>query len=162
MGLKNFMKRGSQDEKSQQNSSSNSTVSTLAPPGMEMNEKTPFTPQPTSHNGTPHRTPGVSGHSTPAFGSRRNSFSGSMRSQQSYWMEDIKHEVMVNYLFQQQCSALWVGDGSGQVEGVLLRKSRGYYMSCPPQLIESPFGHAIAQMNCQVSSVLLTFSFASI
>ncbi|KAF1991362.1 hypothetical protein K402DRAFT_322851 [Aulographum hederae CBS 113979] len=73
------------------------------------------------------------------------------RSQQSFWMEDIKHEVMVNYLFQQQCSALWVGDGSGQVEGVLLKKSRGYYMSCPPQLVDSPFGQAVTTMNCQVA-----------
>jgi len=65
-------------------------------------------------------------------------------------MEDIKHEVMVNYLFQQQCSALWVGDGSGQLEGIMLRKAKGFYMSCPPQLVDSPFGLACAALNVQV------------
>ena len=65
-------------------------------------------------------------------------------------MDDIKHEVMVNYLFQQQCSALWVGDGSGTLEGVMLRKARNSYMSCPPQLVESPFGMACAALNVQV------------
>lgn len=65
-------------------------------------------------------------------------------------MEDIKHEVMVNHLFQQQCSRLWIGDGSGELEGVLLRKTRGLYMACPPQLSESTFAHACAAMNLQV------------
>jgi hypothetical protein len=64
-------------------------------------------------------------------------------------MDDIKHEVMVNYLFQQQCSALWVGDGSGNLEGVMLRKARNFYMSCPPQLVDSPFGIACAALNVQ-------------
>lgn len=65
-------------------------------------------------------------------------------------LEEIKHEVMVNYLYQQQCSHLWVSDGSGEVEGVLLRKSRGHYMACPPQLGNSPFAMACSALNVQV------------
>ncbi|KAM0813025.1 putative Glycosyltransferase 2-like domain-containing protein [Seiridium cardinale] len=86
---------------------------------------------------------------TPHFGSSRNSISGrSTRSNgSSVFMDDIKHEVMVNYLYQQQCSHLWVSDGSGEVEGVLLRKARGQYMACPPQLAESPFSIAAAALN---------------
>lgn len=88
---------------------------------------------------------------TPQFGSSRNSISG--RSQNSsIFMDDIKHEVMVNYLYQQQCSHLWVSDGSGEVEGVLLRKSRGQYMACPPQLADSPFAIAASALNLPVSS----------
>ncbi|KOS21086.1 Glucans biosynthesis glucosyltransferase H [Escovopsis weberi] len=69
---------------------------------------------------------------------------------------------MVNYLYQQQCSQLWVGDGSGEVEGVLLRKSRGHYMACPPQLANSPFAFACAALNLQCamtvnSRVIKTF-----
>ncbi|KAF7536266.1 hypothetical protein G7054_g4680 [Neopestalotiopsis clavispora] len=83
---------------------------------------------------------------TPHFGSSRNSVSG--RSQtSSVFMDDIKHEVMVNYLYQQQCSHLWVSDGSGEVEGVLLRKVRGQYMACPPQLADSPFAAAATALN---------------
>lgn len=65
-------------------------------------------------------------------------------------IDEIKHEVMVNYLYQQQCSQLWVGDDSGIVEGVLLRKVRGQYMACPPQLGLSPFAIACAALNVQV------------
>ena len=65
-------------------------------------------------------------------------------------LDEIKHEVMVNYLYQQQCGRLWVSDGSGEVEGVLLRKRRGEYMACPPGLQYSSFGQACAALNVQV------------
>lgn len=84
---------------------------------------------------------------TPNFGSSRNSLSG---GSSSMFLDDIKHEVMVNYLYQQQCSHLWVADGSGEVEGVLLRKSRGNYMACPPRLASSVFANACATLNVQV------------
>ncbi|OAA52289.1 Glycosyl transferase, family 2 [Beauveria brongniartii RCEF 3172] len=90
-----------------------------------------------------------SGHSTPS-------------NQSSYMLDEIKHEVMVNYLYQQQCSQLWVSDGSGEIEGVLLRKSRGQYMACPPQLVHSPFAQACCALNVQCamtvnSRVIKTF-----
>ena len=91
---------------------------------------------------------------TPRFGnSRPQSLSGrSVRSNgSSMFLDDIKHEVMVNYLYQQQCSHLWVSDGSGEIEGVILRKARGQYMACPPQLGNSPFAMACAALNVQVS-----------
>jgi len=90
---------------------------------------------------------------TPRFSSRPQSISGrSVRSNgSSMFLDDIKHEVMVNYLYQQQCSQLWVSDGSGEVEGVLLRKTRGQYMACPPQLGNSPFAQACAALNVQVT-----------
>lgn len=64
--------------------------------------------------------------------------------------EDMKHEVMVNHLYQQQCSRLWVSDGSGEIEGVLLRESRGRYLACPQQLGNSHFAQACAELNFQV------------
>ncbi|KAI4127135.1 MAG: hypothetical protein LQ347_004731, partial [Umbilicaria vellea] len=97
--------------------------------------------------------------STPRFGSSRASLAPSTRSS---FVDDIKHEVMVNYLYQQQCSHLWVSDGSGELEGVLLRKARNLYMACPPQLAQSAFAVACAALNCQVamtvnSRVIKTF-----
>ncbi|KXX82327.1 Glucans biosynthesis glucosyltransferase H [Madurella mycetomatis] len=101
---------------------------------------------------------------TPRYSSRPQSISGrSVRSNgSSIFLDDIKHEVMVNYLYQQQCSHLWVSDGSGEIEGVLLRKSRGQYMACPPQLGSSPFALACAALNVQCamtvnSRVIKTF-----
>jgi len=90
---------------------------------------------------------------TPGFNSRPMSLSGrsTKSNNSSMFLDDIKHEVMVNYLYQQQCSHLWVSDGSGEIEGVLLRKARGQYMACPPQLGTSPFAHACAALNVHVS-----------
>ena len=84
---------------------------------------------------------------TPNFGSSRNSIRSARTGTSSMFLDDIKHEVMVNYLYQQQCSHLWVSDGSGEIEGVLLRKARGQYMACPPQLSTSPFSVACAELN---------------
>ncbi|KAL2157877.1 hypothetical protein VTH06DRAFT_4930 [Thermothelomyces fergusii] len=100
---------------------------------------------------------------TPRFSSRPQSVSGrSVRSTGSSMLDEIKHEVMVNYLYQQQCSHLWISDGSGEIEGVLLRKTRGQYMACPPQLINSPFAMACSALNVQCamtvnSRVIKTF-----
>ena len=63
---------------------------------------------------------------------------------------------MVNYLYQQQCSNLWVSDGSGELEGVLLKKNRYEYIACPPQLATSRFAAACSELNVQVS-ILPTF-----
>ena len=86
----------------------------------------------------------------PKFTAGPPSIAPSSKSGNSNLLDDIKHEVMVNYLYQQQCSQLWVGDGSGEIEGVLLRKSRGQYMACPPQLGQSPFAIACTALNVQV------------
>ncbi|KAJ4339135.1 hypothetical protein N0V85_009888, partial [Neurospora sp. IMI 360204] len=64
-------------------------------------------------------------------------------------LKDIKHEVMVNWLYQQQGSYLWVASGSGEIEGVILRKSRGRYMTCLPALGNSPLAAACATLNVQ-------------
>jgi hypothetical protein len=114
--------------------------------------------------GEPRRSDVGTHPPTPRHASRPQSISGrSARSDVgSMFLDDIKHEVMVNYLYQQQCSHLWVADGSGEIEGALLRKSRGQYMACPPQLGSSPFAQACAALNVQCamtvnSRVIKTF-----
>ncbi|KAI0848396.1 glycosyl transferase family group 2-domain-containing protein [Daldinia vernicosa] len=100
----------------------------------------------------------------PDHGSSRNSISGrSTRSTTGLvFTKDIKHEVMVNYIYQQQCSHLWVSDGSGDLEGVLLRKSRGVYLTCPSSLTDSTIAMACAALNVECamtvnSRVIKTF-----
>lgn len=68
-------------------------------------------------------------------------------------LDELKHEIMVNYLFQQQCARLWIADGTGEVEGVMLKKSRGNYLACPPALAESIFAESCVELNVQVSLV---------
>ncbi|KAF2636439.1 putative glycosyltransferase family 2 protein [Massarina eburnea CBS 473.64] len=102
------------------------------------------------------------GHGTETRTSRRNSLT-SMRSYASGgMMEDIKHEVMVNHLFLQQCKKLWIADVSGEIEGVILRKTKGTYLTCPPSLIQSPLAYYCSVMNFNVamtvnSRIITTF-----
>lgn len=71
------------------------------------------------------------------------------------FLDDIKHEVMVNYLYQQQCSRLWVSDGTGELEGVVVRKSSDQYVACPRELSNSPFAQAMSALGVQVSAAVL-------
>jgi len=123
------------------------------PPAQSITEKQSSTPSPHASYNMELQPP------RSVLGSSRNSFSGrSNRStQSSAFLDDIKHEVMVNYLYQQQCSHLWVSDGSGEIEGVLLRKSKNTYMACPPQLGSTPFAAACAALNVRVSFTDLAF-----
>lgn len=124
MGLKNYFK---------------ANKAAAEQPPVPMTEKPMATPSRLGDN--------MAMSSSPYTGSSRASLAPSTRSS---FVDDIKHEVMVNYLYQQQCSHLWVSDGSGELEGVLLRKSRNSYMACPPQLAHSAFAVACAALNCAV------------
>lgn len=64
---------------------------------------------------------------------------------------ETRHKVMVNYLYQQQCTRLWVAEGHTQVEGCLVRRSRGEYVACPTPLITSPFAIAMEELDVKVS-----------
>ncbi|TPX11046.1 uncharacterized protein E0L32_007907 [Thyridium curvatum] len=146
MGLASYFKAEKPSPRSQQSGTASAAVS-------EKNHS-----DRTSSNDLELQTP------TPRYSSRPQSVSArSWKSTgSSMLLDDIKHEVMVNYLYQQQCSHLWVADGSGEIEGVLLRKARGQYMACPPQLGSSPFAQACAALNVQCamtvnSRVIKTF-----
>lgn len=108
-------------------------------------EQEPMSEKPTSFQGAQ----GMSAVGTPRnLGSSRASIAPSTRS--STMVDEIKHEVMVNYLHQQQCGHMWVADGSGVLEGVLLKKYRGEYLACPPDLVNSMFAEACRALNVQV------------
>lgn len=118
-------------------------------------------------------------------------------SQISGTIEDIKHEVMVNYLYQQQCGHMWVSavqsykrtstpfhspkypqtpnedasqraltgmELSADQEGVLLRKSKGNYIACPPDLIGTPLEMACRALNVSVRLFIQqnSLSFSSV
>ena len=88
---------------------------------------------------------------TSTNGSRRPSFDFRDGTKNRY-LEDIRHEVMVNYLFQQQCSHLWLDhENPSECEGAILRKAKGTYLTCPPDLVDSPLANACFELNLQVS-----------
>lgn len=128
-------------------------------PQQSPSEKSPPS-RPAQDNADPAPSPNGAGHLTPA-GTSNRPVSLSARSARSTassaFFDDIRHEVMVNYLYQQQCSRLWVGDLAGEAEGVLLRKARGQYMACPPQLAASSLAASCAALNVQVRSPQPTY-----
>lgn len=144
MGIGNYFKAG-KGEKGDKNSAAPSPSPQPKRTSRGVSSPSSFSEKAPSHDGDLQAP-------TPNFSSRPQSLSArSTRSNgSSMFLDDIKHEVMVNYLYQQQCSHLWVADGSGEIEGVLLRKTRGQYMACPPQLGNSPFAVACAALNVQV------------
>ncbi|KAF2648213.1 hypothetical protein K491DRAFT_670986 [Lophiostoma macrostomum CBS 122681] len=114
-------------------------------------------PPPTSrwHNAStnssitfPH---GPSTGTTTAHTSRRNSLDSLRSFGSSGVLEDIKHEIMVNYVFQQQCGKMWMGEVTGEVEGVVIRKNRGTYLACPPELTHSPLVYYCSMLNIRVA-----------
>ncbi|GJN69278.1 glycosyltransferase family 2 [Purpureocillium lilacinum] len=147
MGLGSYFKA----KKPEEAAAASGSAPTPAPPRIQRNQPSALSEK--------HPSSTMSGNDmelqppTPRFHSRPQSSSGrsTPSTRSSMFLDDIKHEVMVNYLYQQQCSQLWVSDGSGEIEGVLLRKARGHYMACPPQLGSSPFAMACAAMNVQCS-----------
>ncbi|KAJ6446818.1 glycosyltransferase family 2 [Purpureocillium lavendulum] len=157
MGLGSYFKA-----KKAEPAAASSSAPTPAPPRIQRNQPSALSEKHPSSTGSGNEM--ELQPPTPRFHSRPQSSSGrSTPSTRSFmFLDDIKHEVMVNYLYQQQCSQLWVSDGSGEIEGVLLRKARGHYMACPPQLGSSPFAMACAAMNVQCamtvnSRVIKTF-----
>jgi hypothetical protein len=95
---------------------------------------------------------GVNG--PPPKSTRPSSASPSSRSSalsEAQLADDIRHQVLLNHLHQQQRSLLWIQDTSGTVEGVMIRKGRSDYMYSPPQLVTSPFARAMKTLNVQVS-----------
>ncbi|KXT15161.1 hypothetical protein AC579_7930 [Pseudocercospora musae] len=81
------------------------------------------------------------------IGSSRTSLAPSTKSRASGFIEEIRHEVLVNHLFQQLCMARWIGDGAGEREGVLARKSKGHYLACPANLVESALADGCIALN---------------
>lgn len=69
---------------------------------------------------------------------------------------EMKCEVMVSWLHQQQLEKLWFESTAG--EGVVLRKSKGVYICCPEKLAEESTGFcsAIETLNVKVRTVVMT------
>ncbi|KXT09585.1 hypothetical protein AC579_8611 [Pseudocercospora musae] len=102
----------------------------------------------------PTPTPGAG---TPGTWSRPASLypSGDFRNSQSD-INEIKCDVMVNWLYQQQMERLWTAGGID--EGVILKKSRGQYTCCPADIADEPYGFfkSIEALNVRVAMTVNT------
>lgn len=71
-------------------------------------------------------------------------------AQEDRLVDEIKHQVVVNHLFQHQCSSLWIRDVADEQEGVMVRKRRNEYLFKPAGLAKSSFAQAMTMLNVQV------------
>jgi hypothetical protein len=66
--------------------------------------------------------------------------------------DNIKHQVILNFLAQKQQGHIWIQDNCGISEGVMVRKNRQEYICRPPAMANSPLSRAMALLNVQVRS----------
>ncbi len=93
----------------------------------------------------------ISGSNTPGKTSSIPSYAaGDFRNATMTDINDIKCDVMVNYLHQHQAERLWTTHG--EEEGVVLKKSRGEYACAPEELMgrDTAFVKAIETLNVRV------------
>lgn len=101
---------------------------------------------------TPATASGTPGSGTPAWSRPASLYpaGGEFRNSQSDDLNEIKCDVMVNWLYQQQMERLWTAGGMD--EGVVLKKTRGQYTCCPADIIDEPYGFfkAVETLNVRV------------
>ena len=126
----------------------------------ELTEKAPVsgTITPGLRFGTPGAgTPGFAtpGNNGTPWGSRPASLYpvGDFRNSQADDINEIKCDVMTNWLYQQQMERLWTAGGHD--EGVVLKKNRSAYSSCPADLVDEPYGFfkAVETLNVRVCCI---------
>ena len=69
-------------------------------------------------------------------------------------LDGVKHQVMVNYLYQQQGNNGWRSNDESLSQGIMLRLSKDNYLTHPPQLVQSNLAGALKNLNVQVSNVI--------
>jgi len=81
--------------------------------------------------------------------------SSSRAAEEERLVDDIKHQVVLNHLYQHQCSSLWIRDYSDNIEGTMVRRKRNDYLFKPQGLETSSFAKAMTGLNVQVSICFL-------
>jgi hypothetical protein len=66
-------------------------------------------------------------------------------------VDDIKHQVVINHLYKNQCSSLWIRDYTQNMEGCMVRRKKNDYLFKPQSLESSSFAKAMSALNVQVS-----------
>ncbi|KAI9813297.1 MAG: hypothetical protein M1827_004239 [Pycnora praestabilis] len=118
-----------------------------APPTVEMTDSplSPPTPAYSTAKATPNTSRPASIYPT-----------GDFRNSTNEDVLEIKSDVMVNWLHQQQLERMWTTGEPG--EGVILKKFRSQYTCCPYGLQQDPAGFfdAVQAMNVRVAMTVNT------
>ena len=131
MGFKNYLKPGKKEEPAAPSESEKTVAAPNGPPGAPSGPPTAWTTPRTSRPGSIYPT-------------------GDFRNSTADGLQDIKCDVMVNYLHQQQLELMWTAGSTN--EGVVLKKRRDQFTCCPPDLAnyENEFFDAVRGLNTRV------------
>jgi hypothetical protein len=106
----------------------------------------------TAGTGVQYGAASTSGQSGSRVSSRPASLypHGDFRNSNADEIVDIKCDVMVNWLHQQQLESMWSAGTTG--EGVILKRRKDQFISCPSELASEPFGlyQAVRALNVRV------------
>lgn len=93
--------------------------------------------------------------------STRHSFfpAGDARNSDADTIMEIRNDMMVNWLYEQQLRKQYAS-GADPAEGVVLKKARGNFTCCPPQMAALPGGSSllvvVSQMNVRCAMTVNT------
>jgi hypothetical protein len=107
-------------------------------------------------DGAQHRTSsGSTGNENHNYDSKPLSIypEGDFRTYSEESMVELRGNMMLEQLHNEQSRRLWYTRGSGQ--GVVLKKGKGEHVACPPQLEKESGGlfDQIVKMNIRVCSL---------
>jgi hypothetical protein len=107
-------------------------------------------------DGAQHRTPsGSADNENHNYDSKPLSIypQGDFRTYSEQNIVELRGNMMLEQLHNEQSRRLWYTWGSGQ--GVVLKKGKGEYVACPPQLEKESGGlfDQIVKMNIRVCSL---------
>ncbi|KAK0635786.1 glycosyl transferase family group 2-domain-containing protein [Bombardia bombarda] len=106
-----------------------------------------------------YRSGGQSSDAATIRSAKRSSIfpAGDARNNNADTLAEIRNDMMVNYLYEQQLRRQYAS-GLDPYEGVVLKKSRGSFTCCPPQMAAIPGSlyAMVAQMNVRCAMTVNT------
>ncbi|KAK3296862.1 glycosyl transferase family group 2-domain-containing protein [Chaetomium fimeti] len=138
--------------------SANSEAVPISARGSMLSVPGAATPQTHQHGHQTPETAKTSPHTSRAP-SLRHSFlpAHDARSRDSETINEIRNDMMVNWLYEQQLRKQYAS-GADPYEGVVLKKARGAFACCPPQMAAIPDSlfAVVAQMNVRCAMTVNT------
>lgn len=71
-------------------------------------------------------------------------------SKVSLYNDEVQRDIIINFLFQKQCTGMWIQDVAGTSEGVILKQANNNFLTMPFTLHGSPLHNAIISLNAKV------------
>lgn len=62
----------------------------------------------------------------------------------------VQHEMIVAYLYQQQCSRCWISNMNSVEEGAFMRQSWASFVTSPVLLSQTALAEALVDLNAEV------------